>query len=103
MATSTVPLPQIDTTTPAYKSIKAQARQLEGVFLNTLMKEMFSSIKTDSQSFGGGFGEETWRSMQAEQFAQSVADTGGVGLADQLMPTLLRMQEANPTPTGVSL
>ena len=59
------------------------------------MKEMFSSIKTDDNDFGGGFGEETWRGMQAEQFSSAMADQGGIGLADQLMPTLLKMQEAN--------
>lgn len=103
MATNSIPLPRLDTTSPAYKVARGQAKQLEGVFLNTLMKEMFSSIKTDDKNFGGGFGEETWRSMQAEQFAQSIADNGGVGLADQLMPTLLSMQEASPKTTGVSL
>jgi flagellar protein FlgJ len=103
MATNSIPLPRLDTTSPAYKVAHGQAKQLEGVFLNTLMKEMFSSIKTDDKNFGGGFGEETWRSMQAEQFAQSIADNGGAGLADQLMPTLLSMQEASPKNSGVSL
>ena len=90
------PLPKIDTTSPAYARLHQQAKDLEGVFINTLMKEMFSSIKTDDQNFGGGFAEETWRGMQAEQFAGAMAEQGGIGLADQLMPTLLRMQEAAP-------
>ena len=58
------------------------------------MKEMFSSIKTDDQNFGGGFAEETWRGMQAQQFADAMAQGGGVGLSDQLMPTLMQLQEA---------
>ena len=91
---SVVPLPKVDPSTPGYAKLHQQAKDLEGVFLNTLMKEMFSSVKTDDQSFGGGFAEETWRGMQAEQFATSIADQGGVGLADQLMPTLLKLQEA---------
>jgi Rod binding domain-containing protein len=92
---SVVPLPQVDPGTPAYAKLHKQAKDLEGVFLNTLMKEMFSSIKTDDKSMGGGFAEETWRGMQAEQFSSAMADQGGVGLADQLMPTLLKLQEAN--------
>jgi len=92
---SVVPLPKVDTSVPGYAKLHQQAKDLEGVFINTLMKEMFSSIKTDDSSFGGGFGEETWRGMQAEQFANAMADQGGLGLADQLMPTLLKMQEAN--------
>ena len=91
---SVVPLPKVDPSTPGYAKLHQQAKDLEGVFLNTLMKEMFSSVKTDNQSFGGGFAEETWRGMQGEQFASSIADQGGLGLADQLMPTLLQLQEA---------
>jgi peptidoglycan hydrolase FlgJ len=92
---STIPLAKVDTTAPGYERLRKQAVELEGVFLNTLMKEMFSSIKTDEGSFGGGFAEETWRGMQAEQFAGALAETGGIGLADQLIGDLLRLQEAS--------
>lgn len=77
--------------------LKAQAKGLEGVFLNTLMKQMFSSIKTDG-TFGGGFAEQTWRGMQAEQFANNLAQSGGIGLADQITRNLLDMQEAVQQP-----
>ncbi len=77
----------------ASKALRQQASSLEGVFLNTLTSEMFSSIKTDG-TFGGGFGEETWRSMQAEQLADSIAQSGGLGLADDITRSLLDMQEA---------
>ncbi len=78
-------------------TIKQQAKDLEGVFLNTLMKEVFSSIKTDDKSFGGGFAEETWRGMQAEQYANAMAENGGIGLADQLIGDLMKLQEASQT------
>jgi flagellar protein FlgJ len=91
---STIPSLKVDKSAPGYEKLHKQATELEGVFLNTLMKEMFSSIKTDEGSFGGGFAEETWRGMQAEQFASALAEKGGIGLADQLMSDLLRMQEA---------
>jgi flagellar protein FlgJ len=92
---STIPLLKVDPSTPGYEKLHKQAVELEGVFLNTLMKEMFSSINTDEDSFGGGFAEETWRGMQSEQFASALAEKGGIGLADQLMSDLLRMQEAS--------
>lgn len=91
---STIPLLKVDSSTPGYDKLRKQAVELEGVFLNTLMKEMFSSINTDENAFGGGFAEETWRGMQAEQFATALAEKGGIGLADQLLSDLLRMQEA---------
>lgn len=74
--------------------VRQQAEEFEGVFLNTLTKELFSSIKTDQSAMGGGFGEETWRSMQSEQLAATMAQNGGLGIAEQLLPDLLAMQEA---------
>ena len=83
------------TLTPAQVArVRHQAEELEGVFLNTLTKELFSSIKTDESVMGGGFGEETWRSMQSEQLAATMAQNGGLGIAEQLLPDLLAMQEA---------
>jgi len=79
--------------TPAVQRARQQAEELEGVFLNTLVKEMFAGIKTDG-AFGGGFGEETWRSIQSEELANAMAKAGGLGIADQMMGDLLAMQEA---------
>ena len=98
---STIPLAKLDTSVPGYDKLRKQAVELEGVFLTTLMKEMFSSIDTSESSFGGGFAEETWRGMQAEQMADVLARSGGVGLADALLPDLIAAQEAaqNSIPT----
>lgn len=79
-------------TAPSAALLK-QAKDLEGVFLNTLTTQMFSSIKTDG-AFGGGFGEQTWRSMQSEQMAGDIAKQGGIGLAAQITRSLLDIQEA---------
>jgi flagellar protein FlgJ len=78
---------------PIDPALYKQAKSLEGVFLNTLTSEMFSTIKTDG-AFGGGFGEQTWRSMQAEQLADEISKSGGIGLADQITRSLLDVQEA---------
>lgn len=75
-----------------YGAMRAQAEELESVFINTLVGQMFSSIDTNGD-FGGGYGEETWRSMQSEQFAASISRSGGVGLADQIMQNLIAAQE----------
>lgn len=76
------------------RKVRQQAEEFEGVFLNLLTKEMFAGIKTDSASFGGGFGEETWRSMQAEQLANTMAQNGGLGIADQIIGDLIALQSA---------
>lgn len=81
--------------------LRKQAVELEGVFLNTLMKQMFSSLGTEG-TFGGGFAEQTWRGMQAEQFAAVMAEAGGIGLADALLGDLLAIQESAPQFTPAS-
>lgn len=80
-------------TSPAPDRLRAQATELEGVFLNTLVREMMAGVKTDGD-FGGGFGEETWRSVQSEQLADEIARAGGIGLADQILGDMLKLQEA---------
>ncbi len=81
--------------------LQGQARELEGVFLNTLMKEMFATAKPQGE-INGGFGEETWRGMQAEQLANTIADSGGIGLAESILPELIRAQEAAMSPAANS-
>ena len=93
-------MPELDTSFSSFgpqtalqrQDLRAQAEQMEGVFLNTLMSEMFKGINSKGE-FGGGFGEETWRTMQSEQFANAIASSGGVGLADEIMRNLLSAQE----------
>jgi peptidoglycan hydrolase FlgJ len=84
--------------------LRAQAIELEGVFINTLVKEMFASLETEN-GFGGGFAEETWRGVQAEQFASAMAEAGGIGLAESLLPDLIALQESaqgvQPASNGV--
>ncbi len=77
---------------PNSKNMQKKAQELEAVFLHILLSQMFSSIKTNS-IFGGGQGEKTWRSMQSEQYANLLAQNGGVGLADQIVADLLLVQE----------
>lgn len=73
--------------------VRQQAEELEGVFLTMLTKEMFASVKPNEALGGGGFGEETWRSMQAEQLADAMARAGGIGIADDLVRQMLDLQE----------
>ena len=90
----TIARPGSNLTPGQVAKVRQQAEEFEGVFLNTLTKQLFSSLKTDESVMGGGFGEETWRSMQSEQLAGTMAQNGGLGIAEQLMPDLLAMQEA---------
>lgn len=81
-----------------YENLRAQAEELESVFLNTLMSQMFSGLDEQSD-VGGGYAQQTWRGMQSEQFAATLARNGGIGIADNIMSSLLAAQEAAQTLT----
>ncbi len=76
-------------------AIRKKAVELEGVFLNTLVSQMMSGLDANN-GFGGGEGEQTWRSMQSELLANQIAESGGIGLADDIMRSLLARQEVQP-------
>lgn len=86
---------------PGYANLREKAVELEGVFLNTLVSEMFKGLETDSM-FGGGYAEETWRGMMSEQYAAEMAQAGGIGIADQMVAALIEMQAAQDSAPHLS-
>lgn len=95
--TSSFTLPNSADPSRVIDRLKEKAVELEGVFLNTLVSEMFKGLDTDSM-FGGGHAEETWRGMMAEQYAEQMAKAGGIGMADQMVAALLEQQQATTAP-----
>jgi Rod binding domain-containing protein len=71
------------------------AEEFESVFLNEMLSPMFEGLSTDGLG-GGGVGEEMFRPMLIDRYAQAVTHAGGIGIADQIMRELTRMQ-ANQT------
>jgi Rod binding domain-containing protein len=67
------------------------AKDFEAVFINEFLGAMFAGIKTDGP-FGGGPGEGIFRSMMMDQYAKSIVQQGGFGLADSVKREILRMQ-----------
>lgn len=72
--------------------MRETAQAFEASFLAQMMKPMFEGLSTDGP-FGGGQGEEMWRSFMVEAMAKQTARAGGVGLADQVLSEMLKMQE----------
>ncbi|WP_404403215.1 rod-binding protein [Pelagibacterium halotolerans] len=92
------PLTLGTTNLPAVDRLREKAEELEGVFLNTLVSEMFKGLSTDASGFGGGHAEETWRGMLSEQYAAEMAKAGGIGVADQILASLVQSQQAPNVP-----
>jgi Rod binding domain-containing protein len=70
------------------------AKEFEGVFITQFLGAMFSGIKTDGPT-GGGQGEEMFRSMMTDKYAEGLVKQGGFGLASSIKAQMLKMQEAH--------
>ena len=70
---------------------KDTAEKFEGQFLSFMFQQMFEGVKTDGP-FGGGHGEEMFRSLMTEAMGKQMAKKGGVGLADTIQREMLKMQ-----------
>lgn len=58
------------------------AFEFEVVFLSQAVEEMMRG--TTAGDFGGGHGEETWRSFLARAFAEEIAGHGNTGIAQSI-------------------
>jgi len=73
---------------------KKAAEEFEAVFIAQFLGSMFQGIQTDGP-FGGGPGEEIFRSLMLDQYGRRIASHGGFGLADSVKRQLLLVQEAS--------
>lgn len=71
---------------------REKAEEFEAVFLAQMIGYMFDGIETDGL-FGGGHGENMFRSMMFQEFGKVLARAGGVGIADSVQREILKVQE----------
>ncbi|HYE49301.1 MAG TPA: rod-binding protein [Azospirillaceae bacterium] len=74
------------------KSVDKAAQEFEAVFLNQMLSMMWETVEVDP-NFGGGHGEEMFRSVMIDEQAKAISRAGGLGLADSIRQEMLRMQE----------
>lgn len=74
------------------EKLRETAQEFEAVFLSQMMKPMFEGIQADDM-FGGGQAEDMYRSLMMDEYGKSIAKSGGIGIADNVMREMLRMQE----------
>ena len=83
--------------------IRRVAEEFESVFLAEMLAPMFEALDTEGLG-GGGQGEQMFRPMLVQQYAESISRAGGAGIADSIVREMLRMQAAvlveEPTPDG---
>jgi flagellar protein FlgJ len=94
---TTPPLPATpgnQTVTPEQMAkMRQSAQDFEAMALGEMLKPMFDTVDTSKGLFGGGVGEATWKPMMVEEMAKSIAQNGGVGIANEVLQEMLRIQE----------
>lgn len=71
--------------------IHQTAVKFEASFLTTVLQTMLNSVET-SAPFGGGAGEDMWKSFEAEAMAKNMAARGGVGVSRAVEREMLKLQ-----------
>jgi Rod binding domain-containing protein len=87
------PLPSADAARAAKTraQIEKTAKDFEAAFIGQMLNHMFEGVDAPAP-FGGGHGEDAFKSFLTEAVAKQMAANGGVGLADDLRRQMLQLQ-----------
>lgn len=77
---------------PDPAGVEKAAKEFEAVFVSQMLNHMFSSVEVD-KTFGGGKGEEMFKSMMVNEYGKAMADSGTLGIADHVKQAMIQMQE----------
>jgi Rod binding domain-containing protein len=79
----------------------AAAQEFEAFFLSQVI-DTLQSGETLQSAFGGGPGEQAWRSFLNDAYAEAITRAGGIGLADRLKAEIIALQaeQSNVKETG---
>lgn len=72
-------------------AIHATAVKFEATFLSQMLSPMFEGVSR-SAPFGGGAGEDAYKSFLTDAFAKQMASSGGIGLASSIQREMLKIQ-----------
>lgn len=71
--------------------LNAVAEDFEAMFMSQMMQPMFEGIKPNAM-FGGGKTEEVFTGMMIQEYGKMMAETGQLGIADQVKRSLIELQ-----------
>jgi Rod binding domain-containing protein len=72
-------------------AIHKTAQAFETQFLSQMLGSMFEGVDV-SPPFGGGQGEQAFRSFLMDAFAKQMTKAGGIGLTNVVQREMLKMQ-----------
>ena len=73
------------------EQIEKTAKEFEAAFISQMLAPMFQGLDP-AGPFGGGSGEDAFKSFLMEAIGKQMSKAGGLGLADDLTREMLKMQ-----------
>jgi flagellar protein FlgJ len=83
------------TVSPTERVAKATqaGQEFEAMFATQILAPMWEGVEVD-ENFGGGHGEEVFRSMLLQEYGKTIAASNSLGIAQHVRDEMLKMQEA---------
>ncbi|SDR37024.1 rod-binding protein [Pseudovibrio sp. Tun.PSC04-5.I4] len=75
-------------------ALMEKAKEFESVFLNEMLQNMFTGLENGG-TFGTEEGSDAWKSMLINEYANTLSQSGGIGLASTVHSQLLQLQETS--------
>lgn len=75
------------------EKINETAQEFESVFLSQMLQHMFAGLEEADEWFGGGEGEEMFKSLLIDEYGKKMSQAGGIGIADHIKREMLELQE----------
>lgn len=68
------------------------AQEFEAMFATQMLAPVMESVDID-ETFGGGHGEEVFRSLLVQEYGKSIAASNSLGLTATIRQEMLKLQE----------
>ncbi len=78
--------------TKTQAQIMKSAQDFEAVFATQMLTHMFEGVEVNPM-FGGGHGEEMFRTVLLDEYGKQMAKNDSLGIVHQVAGTLLKAQE----------
>ena len=72
-------------------AIAKASKDFESSFLSVMLGQMFKDVNTQAP-FGGGPGEDAFKSFMSDAMAKQMVKAGGIGLASSVQKEMLKLQ-----------
>lgn len=86
---------QTPSLTAAEQKTRKTADDFETMFLENMMSQVFPQEAAEGPLGDNGTGSQVYRGMLVNEYAKSVAKSGGIGISETIYRQMLQMQENN--------